>query len=116
MKLKLDENIPIELLDDLLSLGHEADSVKSEGLAGEPDQVILERARAEARVLLTLDKGIGNVRAFPPNEFSGIVLLRPPSSGRDGTLSFARKHLPAILAEDMIGRLLVVTDQGLRRR
>jgi predicted nuclease of predicted toxin-antitoxin system len=57
MKLKLDENIPAELLDDLREAGHDADSVREEGIAGAPDPVVLGRARAEERVLLTLTRG-----------------------------------------------------------
>lgn len=116
MKLKLDENLPSELLDELRSAGHEADSVREEGLAGAGDPVILERAKAEGRVLLTLDKGIGDVRAYPPSEFHGIVLLRPPSSGRAATLTFARNHLPPLLALDLRRRLVVVTERGVRWR
>jgi hypothetical protein len=33
MKFKLDENLPYELAEDLTRLGHEADTVFSEGLA-----------------------------------------------------------------------------------
>jgi predicted nuclease of predicted toxin-antitoxin system len=116
MKLKLDENIPAELLDDLREAGHEADSVREEGLAGAPDPVVLGQARAEERVLLTLDKGIGDLRAYPPSQFSGIVLLRPSSSGRIATLSFARKHVPLLLTQSLASRLVVVTDRGLRWR
>jgi len=116
MKLKLDENIPAELLDDLREAGHEVDSVREEGLAGAPDPVVLEQARAEGRVLLTLDKGIGDLRAYPPGRFAGIVLLRPPSSGRGATLTFARKHVPSLLAQSLSGRLVVVTERGLRWR
>ena len=42
---KLDENLPAELLDDLRAAGHEADTVRKEGLTGSPDAVILERVR-----------------------------------------------------------------------
>ncbi len=116
MKLKLDENIPVELLDDLREGGHDGDSVRDEGLTGAPDPIILDRARAEARVLITLDKGLGDLRAYPPSQYSGIVLLRPPSSGREATLSFARERLPSLLAQDFEGRLVVVTDRGRRWR
>jgi hypothetical protein len=34
MKLELDENIPVELIDDLRGAGHDGDSVQDEGLAG----------------------------------------------------------------------------------
>ncbi len=57
MKVKLDENLPAELLDDLRAAGHEADTVRNEGLTGSPDAVILERVRSDRRVLFTLDKG-----------------------------------------------------------
>jgi hypothetical protein len=38
-------------------------------------------ARRERRVLLTLDKGIADVRANPPESHAGIVLFRPPAAG-----------------------------------
>lgn len=116
MKLKLDENIPIELLEDLRATGRDVDSVQEEGLAGNPDRVVLGRAAAEARVLLTLDKGLGDLRAYPPSEYQGIILLRPPTSGREATLRFAKKHLPAFLEKDLSGRLVVVSERGLRWR
>jgi Domain of unknown function (DUF5615) len=37
MQIKLDENLPAELVDDLTALGHDVDSVESEGLAGSFD-------------------------------------------------------------------------------
>jgi len=75
VKVKLDENLPAKLLDDLRAAGHEADTVRDEALAGAPDAVVLGRVRDDRRVLLTLDKGIANVRAYPPEHHSGIVLF-----------------------------------------
>ena len=37
MKVKLDENIPNRLADELATLGHDVDTVDSEGLKGKPD-------------------------------------------------------------------------------
>ena len=116
MKLKLDENVPLELLDDLREASHDADSVQQEGLAGAPDPLVLDHARGEGRILITLDKGLGNLRDYQPAEFPGIVLLRPPTSGRESTLAFARRHLPDLLTQSLTGRLVVVTERGLRWR
>ena len=116
MKLKLDENLPAELVGDLQAAGHEARSVQEEGLQSEPDAVILKQAQAEKRVLLTLDKGLGDLRTYPPSHYQGIVLLRPPTAGRGATLTFARQHLPELLALDLTGRLVVVTERGVRWR
>jgi hypothetical protein len=116
VRFKLDENLPVELLDDLRAAGHEADGLRDEGLIGAPDNVVLDLVRRESRVLLTLDKGIADVRAYPPEAHAGIVLFRPPASGRGTTLSFARRHLASLSELELSGRLLVITDRGLRLR
>jgi predicted nuclease of predicted toxin-antitoxin system len=116
VKVKLDENLPAELLDDLRAAGHEADTVGEEGLTGAADAFILDRVRENRHVLFTLDKGIADVRAYPPEQHAGIVLFRPPSMGRGTTLAFVRRHLPAVLKLDLSGHLAVVTDLALRFR
>lgn len=116
MKLKLDENLPAELMTDVRSLGHEIDSVSDEGLEGAPDNVVLAKARDEGRVLLTLDKGIGDIRAYKPTDYAGIVLFRTPGSGRGATLAFVRQHLARVLGFDLHGHLLVITERSIRTR
>lgn len=114
MRFKLDENLPVELRDDLQALGHDAETVPDEGMAGAPDALLLERVRLEERVLLTMDKGIADVRRYPPRRYAGIVLFRPGSTGRGAVLAFARSHLPGILEADFTGRLLVVGERSIR--
>jgi hypothetical protein len=116
VRFKLDENLPIELLDDLRAAGHEADGLHDEGLIGAPDDVVLDLVRRERRVLLTLDKGIADVRAHPPQAHAGIVLFRPPSAGRGITLLFVRGHLASLFERELTVRLLVITDRGIRLR
>ena len=117
MKFKLDENLPLEILEDLRRAGQEADSVHDEGLAGEPDPVVLEKTREEGRILLTLDKGIGDLRSYRAGKSPGIVLFRPATSaGRNTVLDFVRLHLPEVLSLDLTGHLTVVTDHSIRRR
>lgn len=77
MKFKIDENLPVEIADEISGLGHEAGTVFGEQLSGFPDAKILAGAKNEKRVLLTMDKGIANVRHYPPEDFAGIVLFRP---------------------------------------
>ena len=116
MKIKLDENLPLELLEELRSAGIDADSVYDEGLVGAPDDLILKTVQEESRVLLTLDKGIGDIRRYPPEDYAGIVLFRLPSSGRRAAYQFIRRFLPRILQADLKGHLLVIGDSGIRRR
>lgn len=116
MKFKIDENLPVELLADLQAAGHEADTVQQEGLAGSADPPLLKKVQQEGRVFLTMDKGVADVRAYPPEQYAGLVLFRPQTSGRQAVLLFVRRHLPALLQADLPGRLLVVTERGIRIR
>lgn len=116
MKLKLDENLPAELLDHLRAAGHDVMSVAEQGLAGSDDDALLEHVRREDRAILTMDKGIANVRAYPPEHNAGIVLFRPSSAGRGAVFAFVARHLPQVLERDLSGRLLVVTERGIRQR
>jgi predicted nuclease of predicted toxin-antitoxin system len=116
VKFKIDENLPDELADELAAMGHDAHTVEAEGLIGAEDQVILNAAHREQRILLTQDKGIANVQVYPPKQYSGIVLLRPKSTGRRATLDFARRHLPDVIRSVVAGKLLIVTELGIRIR
>ncbi len=75
MKFKVDENLPVELLYDLRVAGHQAESVHEERLTGAPDAVVLERVRTEGYALLTMDKGIADVRAYLAGHVLGLSCL-----------------------------------------
>jgi predicted nuclease of predicted toxin-antitoxin system len=90
MKFKLDENLPQELAEDLVRLGHDADTVVSEGLVGADDTTVIRAAQASGRILMTLDKGIASLLQYPVHEHAGVVLFRPDMSGRRSVLSFVR--------------------------
>ncbi|MBI3468738.1 MAG: DUF5615 family PIN-like protein [Planctomycetes bacterium] len=116
MKFKIDENLPAEIVADLRAAGHEADTVPDQGLAGSVDPVILAAVQREGRVLLTMDIGIGDIRAYPPEQYPGIVLFRLRRSGRGTSLALVRKHLPALLQSELVGHLRVVSEAGIRVR
>jgi predicted nuclease of predicted toxin-antitoxin system len=113
---KLDENLPIELATDLRELGHDADTVMDEKLCGATDPVVVQAARATGRVLLTLDKGIANLRRYPIDEHAGVVLFRPDTLGRRAVFEFVRERLQRILKLDLKGRLTVVGPNRIRFR
>ena len=116
MRFKVDENLPQELVSDLAEASYDAETVVKEGMAGIADRDLLEATRHEGRVLLTLNKGIANVRTYPPTAFPGIVLFRPSSMGRGEVLKFVRRHLHEVLQLELKGRLVVVTAGGIRFR
>jgi predicted nuclease of predicted toxin-antitoxin system len=113
---KIDENLPAEIADDLMAAGHDADTVENEGLAGADDRLMLSRVQSDGRAFLTMDKGIADVRAYPPLQYSGIVLFRLRSAGRSSVLSFVRRQLLTLLQLPLSGHLLVVSENSIRIR
>ena len=116
MRFKIDENLPAEVAQILRSLGHVADTVDEEGLAGSPDPELIAAATADNRILMTLDKGIANTRRYPPASHRCVVLFRPQTVGRGATLRFIEKHLAHLLTLEIENRITVVTEYGIRQR
>ena len=54
MRIKLDENLSRHLKPLFTSLGHDVETTADEGLLGQPDTKVGERAKQEGRMLLTL--------------------------------------------------------------
>jgi predicted nuclease of predicted toxin-antitoxin system len=97
-------------------MGHEAHTVDEQGMAGTADIGLMAHVQTEGRVILTMDKSVADLRAYPPDKYAGIVLFRPRSSGRRTVLEFVRQHLPTVLQYDLNGHLVVVSETGIRMR
>jgi len=76
VKFKLDENLPVSAGAVLADGGHDVDTVSAEGLTGAPDQDVVAAATAEGRILISLDRGLGDIRSYPPGSHAGIIVLR----------------------------------------
>jgi predicted nuclease of predicted toxin-antitoxin system len=76
MKFKIDENLPVEIAALLRQVGHEAMTVLEERLEGAADFHIASICHREERVMVTLDTDFADIRVYPPEEYSGIVVLR----------------------------------------
>lgn len=76
MQFKIDENLPIEIAGLLINAGHDAKTINEQQLQGIRDPVLIDVCKSEKRVLVTLDTDFSDIRAYPPQEFSGIIVLR----------------------------------------
>lgn len=82
MRIKRDENLSRHLKMSLATIGHDVETVADEGLLSQPDFAKAAAAKAENRVIFTLDSDFADVRRFPPGEHPGVVLFRPRRSDR----------------------------------
>lgn len=72
MKIKLDENMPVSLAEQLRKLGHDVHTVPEEALSGQSDPNIWRAAQAEQRFLITQDLDFSmcaNLRPAPMPAF-----------------------------------------------
>jgi hypothetical protein len=88
VKFKLDENLPLSSARSLAKSGHDVDTVAAEGLTGAADPDVVAAATEEERVLITLDRGMGDIRAYPPGSHAGIVVRSSRTRRRPATCSF----------------------------
>jgi predicted nuclease of predicted toxin-antitoxin system len=76
VKFKVDENLPEETAYLLREAGHDASTITAQGIGGDPDPDVASMCRREQRALVTLDRGFADIRTYPPNEYSGLIVLR----------------------------------------
>jgi uncharacterized protein (DUF433 family) len=74
-----------QILDDYPTLtvngiraaaGHDVDSVEEEGLPGADDPTVSQAATADGRLIITMDRGFGDIQRYPPGSHAGILVLR----------------------------------------
>jgi predicted nuclease of predicted toxin-antitoxin system len=90
MKIKLDENLPVELVPELTALGHDVHTPRDEGLHSAPDEAIWEQAQREQRFLVTQDLGFSDARHFAPGSHHGILIVRLKEPSRQALLDRIR--------------------------
>jgi predicted nuclease of predicted toxin-antitoxin system len=116
MKFLADMGISPKTVAFLRTLGHDATHLQEQGLERLPDSVILAKARAEARILLTHDLGFGELVAASGARLPSVILFRlrnmqPDHANRYLNLVLSRH--PTELAE---GVVISVTEAQIRLR
>lgn len=114
MRLKLDENLDPRAVGILLGAGHDVVTVPDERLSGEPDTAVEAACRQEARCLVTLDLDFANVVAYPPERYSGLVVLRHPRPTAIGLLNLVRQLVVSLKDHNPERRLWIIEPGRLR--
>lgn len=108
MRILLDEDVHIKVLDWLAEAGHDVLRVPS----GLKNGQVIALARRESRVLVTRDKDFASRLMYPPSESAGVVILRihPPQLEK---LTTALHRLMVELSETQLnGKLAIVEEEG----
>jgi predicted nuclease of predicted toxin-antitoxin system len=116
MQFKIDENLPIEIAELLINAGHNAKTVTAQQLKGAKDPVLIDICRSEHHVLVTLDTDFSDIRSYPPEEFSGIIVLRVRIQAKHHVIKVFRNIIPLIDTEPLMRHLWIVEETRVRIR
>ena len=116
MLFKVDENLHEDVAEFLRQHGHDAVTVFDQNLQGHSDVEVAEVCRLEGRAILTQDLDFGNILAFPPQDYAGIVVLRLGDQSRPAVLAVVGRLLPLFNAGDFAGCLWTVDELNIRVR
>lgn len=116
MLFKVDENLPIEVADLFRQHGHDALTAGDQQLAGHPDVDVANVCRAEQRAIVTLDLDFADIRAFPPGDYAGIIVLRPTVQTIPTVLRLVGQAIAHLASAPLVGHLWVVDDAQIRIR
>jgi predicted nuclease of predicted toxin-antitoxin system len=116
VNVKLDENLPARLVDQLARLGHDADTVAQEGFTGKPDVEVWGAAQAAGRFLITQDLDFSDIRRFAPGTHHGLLLVRLRAPGREALARRIKGLFEAEPVESWKRAFVVVTDHKIRVR
>ena len=116
MRFKIDENLPVEVVDLLTSRGHDALSVVDQGMSGAGDSDVAEICLSEERCLVTLDTDFSDIRAYPPGSHPGIIVFRLTQQDKRSVLAVCSRLLAALVSQAPDGALWVVDERRIRVR
>jgi len=114
----VDASLPRATGDVIRAHGHQATDVRDIGLGTSPDKDIAEYARLHQLAIISVDQDFGNVLLFPPDDYSGIVVIEPPGSAATSLLlSLVEQCLNnAKVMANLPGHLIIVEPGRLRAR
>ena len=115
-RFKLDENLPVEAAELFRSAGYDAMTVLDQGLGGHTDELIAMRCHDEQRTIVTFDMDFSDIRSYPPEDHSGILVLRLKSQDKRHVLAVLKLLIPHFERETLTRKLWIVTEQTVRIR
>lgn len=116
MRFKVDESLPVEVAMMLRDAAHDAVTVAEQDLRGESDVLLAEAVRRENRALITLDLDFADIRAYPPEDYAGIIVMRVGRQGKAQVLGVFERILPLLDREPLTRHLWIVDEQTIRVR
>ena len=117
MKPVIDESLPRMLKQVGANEGNKVCDIRDTGSRGAADRKIVEFAHKENAIVVTADRGMGNMLRFPRGSHSGIIVLNYPTDISLAKITFAaRRVFKDLLEKDIKGNIIIIEPGKLRIR
>ena len=116
MKIKLDENLPAQIGQELQALGHEVHTLETERLSGCADDELWQASQREGRLLITQDLDFSDIRTFAPGKHHGLLLIRVRVPSRRALIARVVDVFRSENVSSWTRCFVVVTDRKIRVR
>ena len=104
------------LADWLSQQGHDAVHAGSLDLHRAPDEVILERAAHETRIIVTADLDYPRMLALARADGPGLILFRGGAFGQRETIDGLVRALRTVSETDFANSVVVIDKRRIRKR
>jgi predicted nuclease of predicted toxin-antitoxin system len=113
----LDEDMPRSTGKTLRERGYEVMDIRDHGLRGASDEGIYDFAQEERAVILTGDRGFGNILRFPLGRHFGIVVANLPSETPTSDINrLLVERLEELSDNDFKGNPIIIEPDKIRIR
>lgn len=116
MRFKLDENLHPDASVVLRQAGHDVETVWDEHLQGATDSRLAGVLKLERRALVTFDVGFADIRAYPPGDFAGLIVLRLQRQDRRSVVRVFTRLVHSLRERSLAGQLWIVDERRVRVR
>ncbi len=117
MRVLLDNNLSPRMVPALSSAGWDVVHVRSIGLRDAEDDVVLEAARSDDRILISADTDFGALLASSHAPTPSVVLVRRVAGRRvEALAALLLANLPEAAEDLAAGAVVVVGDDNMRVR
>jgi predicted nuclease of predicted toxin-antitoxin system len=117
MRFLVDNNLSPRLASELTASGHDAKHIRDFGLSAASDEIVLQQADAEDRVLISADTDFGTLLAYSGAATPSVVLVRRICGRRvEGILAILLANLDVIAQDLQSGAIVAIGDDWLRIR
>lgn len=114
MKILADECIHSDLIKALKSAGHDIISTGEVGLSSKGDEVIFQNAVKLKRVLLTFDRGFGDIFRFNLSSSSGVIILLISQMTKEEMIGILLSFIVSQRKKNISGKLVIIGKRKIR--